>query len=160
MCEIFALHGIPDTVVSDNGPQYISQEFADFAKDMGFTHITSSPLYPQANGEVERAVQTAKNILRKNANPHLGLLAYRSAPLANGLTPSEILMGRRLRNKLPLVPENLRPRKIDQEKLRRKNKNIVSDTPITITPVIERWNFQHCNRETRCSSGIKQGMER
>ena len=120
MCEIFALHGIPDTVVSDNGPQYISQEFADFAKDMGFTHITSSPLYPQANGEVERAVQTAKNILRKNANPHLGLLAYRSAPLANGLTPSEILMGRRLRNKLPLVPENLRPRKIDQEKLQKK----------------------------------------
>ena len=120
MCEIFALHRIPDTVVSDNGPQYISQEFADFAKDMGFTHITSSPLYPQANGEVERAVQTAKNILRKNANPHLGLLAYRSAPLANGLTPSEILMGRRLRNKLPLVPENLRPRKIDQEKLQKK----------------------------------------
>ena len=120
MCEIFALHGIPDTVVSDNGPQYISQEFADFAKDMGFTHITSSPLYPQANGEVERAVQTAKNILRKNANPHLGLLAYRSAPLANGLTPSEILMGRRLRNKLPLVPENLRPRKIDQKKLQKK----------------------------------------
>ncbi|XP_032235374.2 uncharacterized protein K02A2.6-like [Nematostella vectensis] len=80
MCEIFALHGIPDTVVSDNGSQYVSQEFTNFAKDMGFTHITSSPHYPQANGEVERAVQTAKNILRKNTNPHLGLLAYRSAP--------------------------------------------------------------------------------
>ncbi|XP_032218360.2 uncharacterized protein K02A2.6-like [Nematostella vectensis] len=117
MCEIFALHGIPDTVFSDNGPQYVSQEFTKFAKDMGFTHITSSPHCPQANGEVERAVQTAKNILRKNTNPHLGLLAYRSAPLANGLTPSEILMGRKLRNKLPSVPENLRPRKIDQEQL-------------------------------------------
>ena len=53
MCEIFAVHGIPDMVVSDNGPQYAREEFREFAKDWGFTHVTSSPLHPQANGEAE-----------------------------------------------------------------------------------------------------------
>ena len=120
MCELFATHGIPDTVVSDNGPQYACKEFQEFAKDWGFVHVTSSPIYPQANGEVERAVQTAKNILRKNANPYLGLMAYRTAPLRNGLTPSEILMSRRLRTRLPTIPEVLVPTEIDRKEMEKK----------------------------------------
>lgn len=118
LCEIFATHGIPSVVVSDNGPQYASQEFKEFAKDWGFTHVTSSPLYPQANGEAERAVQTAKNILRKNANPYLGLLAYRSAPIHNGKTPSQILMSRMLKTTLPSVRENLEPSVVNKEQFR------------------------------------------
>ena len=47
---IFVLHGIPETVISNNGPQYSSAEFAKFAEDWSFTHITSSPKYPQRNG--------------------------------------------------------------------------------------------------------------
>ena len=53
---IFARHGIPETVVSDNGPQYASYEFARFASEEGFIHITSSPCYPQSNGKAERPV--------------------------------------------------------------------------------------------------------
>ena len=53
---IFARHGIPQTVISDNGPQYASQEFRCFAASYGFSHITSSPMHPSGNGEVERAV--------------------------------------------------------------------------------------------------------
>ena len=60
---IFARHGIPHTVVSDNGPQYSSSSFTTFADQYGFCHITSSPRYPQANREAERAVQTVKNLL-------------------------------------------------------------------------------------------------
>ena len=57
---IFSVHGIPDHVISDNGPQYSSDGFKAFSKEYGFVHITSSPLYLQSNGEAERAVQTAK----------------------------------------------------------------------------------------------------
>lgn len=47
---IFAHHGIPVTVTSEIGPQFTSQSFMDFARNYGFEHITSSPLYPQSNG--------------------------------------------------------------------------------------------------------------
>ena len=42
LCELFATHGIPDTVISDNGPQYANQEFKEFARDWGFVHVTST----------------------------------------------------------------------------------------------------------------------
>ena len=61
---IFARHGIPETLRSDNGPQYSSAEFARFASTYGFKHVTSSPHFPQSNGQAERAVQTVKNLLK------------------------------------------------------------------------------------------------
>ena len=72
---IFARHGIPEEVRSDNGRQYASAEFTQFAKDWGFKHTTSSPRFPQANGEVERAVKTTKSLLKKEKDPSKGLLA-------------------------------------------------------------------------------------
>ena len=59
---IFARQGIPETVVSDNGPQYASYEFARFASEEGFTH------YPQSNGKAERTVQTVKAMLKKSVD--------------------------------------------------------------------------------------------
>ena len=107
MQSVFARHSIPETVVSDNGPQYSSEIFSQFANEYGFRHITSSPHYPQANGEAERAVKTIKCLLGKAVDPYLALLAYCSTPTAVGYTPSELLMNRKLRTTVP-ISRNLR----------------------------------------------------
>ena len=73
-------------------------------------HTTSSPLYPQSNGEVERAVQTIENLLKKGQDPYKALLNYRNTPLDGiGLSPAQILMGRRLKTSLPTSAELLKP---------------------------------------------------
>ncbi|KAL9955782.1 hypothetical protein ACROYT_G037161 [Oculina patagonica] len=116
----FGVHGIPAEVVSDNGSQFSSMEFQDFAKDYGFKHTTTSPHYPQANVEVERAVQTVKKLWRKNDDKHLALLDYRTTPLPDiELSPAQLLMGRRLRNKLPMKESLLQPASNDQYKVSR-----------------------------------------
>ena len=62
---IFLRFGIPDTLVTDNGPQLPSAEFVAFAKSWGFQHITSSPMCPQSNGKAENAVKTVKQLFWK-----------------------------------------------------------------------------------------------
>ena len=90
---MFARHTILDQLLSNNGPQFSATSFAKFTEEYGFTHITTSPRYPQANGQVERAVQTAKNLLKKAAYPYKALMAYRATPLESGISPAELLMG-------------------------------------------------------------------
>ena len=97
-------------MVSDNGPQFSSFEFQEFAKDYGFKHTTTSPHHPKANGKVERAVQTVKTLWRKNDDKHLALLDYRTTPLPGiDLSPAQLLMDRPLRNKLPIMESVLQP---------------------------------------------------
>ena len=47
---LFARYGIPNVLVTDNGPQFAATEFATFTNKWGFQHVTSSPRYPQSNG--------------------------------------------------------------------------------------------------------------
>ena len=60
---MFARHGMLVTLMSDNGPQFSSKEFKDFATTYCFQHITSSPHFPQSNGLAERTVRTVKKLL-------------------------------------------------------------------------------------------------
>lgn len=117
MKEIFSRHGIPETLISDNGTQYSSREFKMFAREWGFHHVTSSPNYAQANGKSERAVQTVKSLLKKAINSdgdfHLALLNFRNTPRDGLSSPAQLLMGRRLRCKLPVHPELLKPQPVD-----------------------------------------------
>ena len=81
MKSIFARHGIPDILISDNGSQYAAQEFTEFARSYKFQHITSLPNHSSGNSEAERAVRTIKKLLRGNQGPYAALLAYRATPL-------------------------------------------------------------------------------
>ena len=106
---IFACHGVLESLTSDNGPQYAADQFKSFAKEYGFTHLTSSPRYPQGKGFAESAVRTVKNLLEKGDDPYIALMAYRSTPVENGYSPSELLMGRKLRTTIPIITEQLLP---------------------------------------------------
>ena len=65
MKSIFARHGIPQIVYSDNGPSYSCKEFQCFAEEYDFKQVTSSPLYAQSNGKAEKAVHIVKQLLKK-----------------------------------------------------------------------------------------------
>ena len=104
---IFSEYGIPATVMSDNGPQFASEEFKEFCGQYKFQHITSSPRYAQSNGYIERMVQTVKMSMKKClASGHdfnLAMLVCRATPQSSRLpSPAEMLNNRKFRALLPL----------------------------------------------------------
>ena len=117
---IFARHGIPETVMSDNGPQYCSAEFKTFANAYGFHHITSSPHFAQSNGAVERCVKTIKALLTKADDAYIALMEYRATPIFNGFSPAQLLMSRQIRTTLPILPSTLTPKVPDPTVVRAK----------------------------------------
>lgn len=121
---IFARFSIPDLLVSDNGPQFISNEFADFCKKNNIKHSTSAPYYPESNGAAENAVKVVKYGLRKmlSDQKNVGipfdtilqrfLYSYRtSVNSVTGKSPFEMLFHR----KAKLRWDNIRPSKQIQE---------------------------------------------
>ena len=100
--EIFARFGLPEHVVTDNGPTFISTEFESFLQRNGIRHLTSAPYHPATNGLAERGVQIMKAGLKKMKEGNLFtklsrfLLSYRITPQSTtGVAPAELLMGRR-----------------------------------------------------------------
>ena len=59
---IFATHGIPELLVSDNGPAFTSSKFEEFMHLNGIRHTTSARYHPATNGLAERAVQTFQDL--------------------------------------------------------------------------------------------------
>ncbi|RLJ22807.1 hypothetical protein DJ031_00235 [bacterium endosymbiont of Escarpia laminata] len=127
----FARHGVPSILVSDNASQYGSQEFAKFAREWGFVHITSSPHYPQSNGKAENAVKIAKALLKKakldGSDPLKAILEWRNTP-TEGLqsSPVQRLMSRRTKTQLPtrnsLLAPKIQGRNVSDAIERRKRK--------------------------------------
>ena len=109
---IFATHGLPVCMVSDNGPSLVSQETLDFYRSNGIEHIRIPTYKPQVNGLAERMVRTFKESMKKmqmncrdvNKNVASWLLTYRNTPHATTKkTPSEMMFGRRTRSLLTLL---------------------------------------------------------
>ena len=116
---LFATHGLPEEIVSDNGPQFVAQEMKEFLKSNGIRQCLSSPYHPASNGEAERAVRTFKQAMKTmKAEPGTQaeklarfLLGYRTTPhTATGYTPAELLMGRRIRTRLDILHPDLSSR--------------------------------------------------
>ena len=61
---------------------------------------------------------------RTRDDPPLALLAYRSTPLKNGYSPAELLMCRKLRTTVPVVPEQLQPKMPDYDSLARREREM------------------------------------
>lgn len=116
----FARHGIPDTVISDNGPQYSSQEFEQFSTAWEFKHVTSSPAYLQSNGKAESAVKTAKQLMEKakraKTDTYLAILEHRNTP-SQGFhaSPAQRLMSKRTKTLLPTHDSLLQPGVVNTE---------------------------------------------
>ena len=119
----FAHFGYPHTLVTDNATTFMSQEFQAWCKQRGIVHLTGAPYHPATNGAAERLIQSFKQALRKSSLPPKEalqefLMQYRRIPFASGLSPSELLNGRRIRTKIdtlvPSIPHLLQVRQSRQ----------------------------------------------
>ena len=119
--DTFARHGIPVTLKSDNGPQFVSGEFKNFCQDNNIEHCKTTPRWAQAIGEVERQNRSLLKRLQIAQAEKLDwrgelrkyLFQYRSvAHTTTGRSPAELLFNRKLRTK---IPENSSLQPFDQD---------------------------------------------
>ena len=107
---IFATHGLPEILVSNNATCFTSAEFQEPMTRNGIRHITSAPYHPATNGLAERAVQIFKNALKKSSTDDIEtqlsqfLFHYRNtAHTTTGVPPAKLLLGRRPRSHMMLM---------------------------------------------------------
>lgn len=108
--------------------------------------MTSSPGHPQSNGQAERTVQTVKAMLKKaqssNGEPYIALLEYCNTPIEGvGISPAQLLMGRRLKSKLPvsttlLTPEGQTPVQ-DKQLYKQMKQKIYYDRQTRLLPDLQ-----------------------
>jgi Integrase core domain len=119
----FVAHGIPEIAICDNGVQFVSKEFRDFAKKYEFRISTCSPYHKEGNGKAESAVKIAKSLIKKSIDSktdlELILLGWRNTPNKMGTSPTQRLYSRRTRCQVPCAPDLLLPKVVDgvKEKL-------------------------------------------
>ena len=111
MEKMFAVHGIPDVVRTDNGPPFNSKAFKQFSKKVGFQTQKVTPLWPEANGQAEAFMKCLGKIVRtahiENRDWKVAvdrfLLAYRATPHpSTGVAPANLMFpGRRFKTLLP-----------------------------------------------------------
>ena len=122
--DVFARYGLPRKIVSDNGPQFSSDEFRKFMLANGIKHTRTAPYHPSSNGAAERAVQTVKRALQaahrtgSSLEQSLAafLLQYRTTPQSTtGVAPCMLMMGRDLRTRMHLIAPDVGEHVRDQQ---------------------------------------------
>ena len=127
--QMFATHGLPETMVSHNGTVFTSMEFSEFCRRNHIRHIRTAPYHPASNGQVERAVQTFKESMKRSSSDSLETRVsrfpfhYRITPhTTTGCSPAELMMGRQHRSHLSLVKQD-----VTQLAKRQQNQKIYYD---------------------------------
>ena len=112
--KVFAEQGIPTVCKTDNGPPFQSDAFRRFADHLGFHHRKITPLWPQANSEVERFMRTLNRAIKaacascKNWKKELQsfLRNYRATPHSTTKrSPFEDLYQRPMKVRLPDIQQ-------------------------------------------------------
>ena len=110
--KIFATHGIPEKVKSDNGPSFNGEDMRMYAQQRGFCHKKITPAKPSRNGLAENFMKMLLKVgntsysERKDPRHEVYkyLLSYRATPHSTaGKTPAELLFNRKLRTPVPIV---------------------------------------------------------
>ena len=133
---LFARTGLPDQIVSDNGPQFTSEAFRKFTSANGVKHAMGAPYHPSTNGQVERLVQSFKKGVKADKSGRTlqhkldrFLLAYRSAPHATtGFSPAQLLLGRNVKTRLDLIKPDVK-REVDKKLLQSNSSTLKSFDP-------------------------------
>jgi hypothetical protein len=108
--KMLTTHGLPNSITTDNGPQFISQYFKQYCEQNGIVHRRTTALWPQANGEIERQNRSFFKRLKIAHSEKINwreelqkyLFMHRATPQSTtGVSPAELLFGRKLRTKLP-----------------------------------------------------------
>ena len=120
----FSTHGLPDVLVTDNGPSFKSESFRQFVSLNGIQHLTSAPYHPASNGLAERAVQTFKNAMKKLSGGSVKdrvnrfLFRYRVTPQSTtGHSPAELLFNRRIKCPLDLPRPDLKSKICEKQRV-------------------------------------------
>ena len=115
--KLFAQFGIPNTLVSDNGPQFAAVEFHEFCRLNGIRHTRVAPYHPSSNGLAERAMRVVKDGLKKQQGDTLLdqlsrlLFQYKITPqTTTSIAPAELLLGRKPRSRLDILKPTVEER--------------------------------------------------
>ncbi|XP_043190127.1 uncharacterized protein LOC122364110 isoform X2 [Amphibalanus amphitrite] len=148
LTDIFATHGFPVTLVSDNGPPFTSGEFQSYLAARGIHHRLTPPYHPASNGQAESLVRTFKAFLKRYAGPRPTAVAqflakYRTTPcVTTARAPAELLFGRLPRTKLSLLKPSVAAR-MRHEPVDTVSRSFLAGQPVLVRDLrpaaTEKW---------------------
>ena len=149
----FARYGIPHTIVSNNGTCFPTQEFQDFLKSNGITHLTTSPYHLQSNGLAEKIVHSFKCGMKKMSGDSIDvnlarcLFSYRVTPHSRtGVSPSKLMFGRQIQTLFDLLQPDLFTKVSKKQEEQAKSLNrIAKDRQFYQGDYVYVRNFSHRN---------------
>lgn len=156
LTKMFTTHGLPLSLRTDNGPHFVSKEFEAFLTENGISDRKTTPLWPQANGEVEHQNRSIMKHVRIAHSQNIDwkadlqryLVMYRSTPHSTtGVSPAELLYNRPIITKLPQLTDMRDPDlEIAMRKVKKKAKSIPTGNVAQLNLIFRSETKFLCNK--------------